>query len=217
MVVHAVRHADALEGMHGGLAALVGGHGGPVGQRQLDVLQDSQVADQVEGLEDEADALVAHFRARGRRECGDFVTVECVLALGRRVEEAEDREERRLAAAGRAGDGEELAARDVEVDAVERMRLEVVRVEDLGDAREADHRLFLHVLPPQSMTIRSLPDHCVVSASATMSPGSRPSRTTIWFTDALPNFTGTRSATESPARARNTVVLELDCAPTGRP
>ena len=58
------------------------------------------------------------------------------------------------------------------------------------------------VLLHQSMTSRSLPDHCVVSASATMSPGSRPSRTTIWFTDALPNFTGTRSATLLARRAR---------------
>ncbi len=37
--------------------------------------------------------------------------------------------------------------RDVEVDAVERVRLEVVRVEDLGDAREADHGFVLHSSP----------------------------------------------------------------------
>ena len=42
-----------------------------------------------------------------------------------------------------------------------------------------------------------------------MSPGSRPSSTTIWFTDAFPNLTGTRSATRSPGFARNTVVDEL--------
>ena len=43
-----------------------------------------------------------------------------------------------------------------------------------------------------------------------MSPGSSPSSTTIWFTDAFPNFTGTRSATLSPGRARNTVVVDSE-------
>ena len=65
-----------------GKYALVGGHRYAVGQRQLDVLQDRQVADQVEGLEDEANALIPHLRARGRRERRDLVAVERVLALG---------------------------------------------------------------------------------------------------------------------------------------
>src|SRR5262245_60075891 len=227
VVVHPVRHADALERVQRGLAAFVAAHALAVGERPLDVLQHGQVADQVEGLEDEADALVPHFGTRGAAERRDVLAVEQVLALGRRVEEAEQREERRLAAARRAGDREELALRDVEVDAVERVRLEVVGVEDLGDGLEADHGWILHRRAPlpfryfgrvlQSITRRSFPDHCVVSASATTSPGSRPSRTTIWFTDAFPNFTGTRSATELPGFARNTVVVESDCAPTGRP
>jgi hypothetical protein len=87
-------------------------------------------------------------RARGGRERGHLVAVERVLALGRRVEQTEDREQRGLAAARRAGDGEELAARDVQVDAVERVRLEVVGEEDLGDAREADHGFVLHLPAP---------------------------------------------------------------------
>src|SRR5262245_44936923 len=226
VVVHAVRHADALERVQRRLAALFAVHAFTVGERQLDVLQHRQVADQVEGLEDEADALVPDLRARGASERRDVLAVEQVLALGRRIEEAEQREQGRLAAARRAGDREELAFRDVEVNTVERVRLEVVGVEDLGDGLEADHGWILHRHAPlpggvervlQSITRRSLPDHCVVSGRATMSPGSRPSSTTIWFTDAFPNFTGTRSATESPGFARKTVVVESDCAPTGRP
>jgi hypothetical protein len=37
-----------------------------IGQRQLDVLEHGQVADQVEGLEDEADLAVADAGALGR-------------------------------------------------------------------------------------------------------------------------------------------------------
>ena len=66
-VLHAVRHADLLERLLDALLALVRGHAA-VGQRQLDVLVDREVADQVEALEDEADLAVADARALGERQ-----------------------------------------------------------------------------------------------------------------------------------------------------
>ena len=39
-----------------------------IGERQLDVLVDGEVADQVEALEDETDLAVSHARAVGHRE-----------------------------------------------------------------------------------------------------------------------------------------------------
>ncbi len=52
----------------------------------------------------------------------------------------EDREQRRLAAARGPGDRDVLALLDLEVDAGERVRLDLVGVEDLGQALELDQR-----------------------------------------------------------------------------
>ena len=71
-----MRHADAFERFDHALAALGLGHAVAVGQRQLDVLEHGQVADQVEGLEDEADLAVADARALGRADVRDRAAVE---------------------------------------------------------------------------------------------------------------------------------------------
>jgi hypothetical protein len=54
----------------------LGGRHAAVDQRQLDVLEHRQVADQVEALEDEADLAVAHARALGGGEVGHRLAVE---------------------------------------------------------------------------------------------------------------------------------------------
>ena len=64
--------------------------------------------------------------------------VEVVPALGGRVEQAEDREQRGLAAAGRAGNGHILALADLQMNAREGVGFDLVGVEDLGDAFEFD-------------------------------------------------------------------------------
>src|SRR5262252_4012275 len=58
-VLRAMRHADALERRFDALPALGGLHAA-IGERQLDVLEDREVANQVEALKDEADLAVAH-------------------------------------------------------------------------------------------------------------------------------------------------------------
>jgi len=136
-VLRAMQHADALERRFDALLA-VRGRQFAIRQRQVDVLGDGQVADQVEGLEDEADLAVANARALRRRKRLDRVAGEHVPAGRRRVEEAEDREERRLAAAGWAADREVLAAPHFEADRGEGVRLEVVGQEDFVHFVEAD-------------------------------------------------------------------------------
>ena len=116
VVLHAVRHADLLQRLLHALLALRGAHAA-IGQRQLDVLVDRQVADQVEGLEDEADLAVADARALGRLELLDRPAVERVAALGRRVQQAQDREQRGLAAARGPGDRDVLASLDLQMHA----------------------------------------------------------------------------------------------------
>ena len=60
------------------------------------------------------------------------------MPLGRRVEQAQDREQRRLAAARGPGDRDVLALADLEVDVGERVRLDLVGVEDLAQPLEPD-------------------------------------------------------------------------------
>ena len=111
-------------------------------QRVLDVLVHRHVANQVEALEDQADVDVAHARLLAGRELVDAAAVEPVAPARRRVEQPENRQHRRLAAARRPGDGDVLAAVDVDRDVVERARL-LVRpspLEDLGDPLEPDER-----------------------------------------------------------------------------
>ena len=78
IVLHAVRHADALEHFLHALFALGRRHAA-IGQRQLDVFIHREVADQVERLEDEADFAIADARAIGERKIRDRLPVDPVL------------------------------------------------------------------------------------------------------------------------------------------
>src|SRR6266508_1920299 len=60
-VLRAVRHAHTLEGGVGALTTLRGFHAA-VNQRKLHVLEHSEIANQVEALEDEPDLAIAHAR-----------------------------------------------------------------------------------------------------------------------------------------------------------
>src|SRR5205823_3042794 len=62
VVANAMRHANALERFHDTLFAIDRRHSLTIGQGQLDVFINCQVADQVETLEDEADLLIANAR-----------------------------------------------------------------------------------------------------------------------------------------------------------
>ena len=63
----AMRHADPLERVAARAVALGGAHAA-VGQRQLDILEHRQVANQIEALEDEPDLAVPDPRALGLRQ-----------------------------------------------------------------------------------------------------------------------------------------------------
>ena len=85
----AVTHANALQGVHHALLALGRGHVA-VGKGQLNVLIDRQIADQVEALEDESDLAIADARALAHVQVRDLMAVQNILAIGRRVEQADD-------------------------------------------------------------------------------------------------------------------------------
>ena len=90
-------------------------------RRQLDVVGHRQVPDQVEELEHEADLAPAHVRPLGLGVPVDAAAAELDLAGRRPVQPAEQVQQRRLPAAARPGDGDELALRHRRVDAAQRV------------------------------------------------------------------------------------------------
>src|SRR6188768_794668 len=133
-------HADALERRIGALAAFGSLHAA-VDERQFDVLEHGEVTNQVEALKDEPDLAVANARPLREGEVRHLVAVQHVGALAGRVEQAENREERGLAAARWAGNGDVLALLDFEMNAGQGMRFYFVRVEHLLDAIKANQGL----------------------------------------------------------------------------
>ncbi len=83
-------------------------------------------------LRDIADA--AAFRRAVQAGAGDRLAMQRDLAGIRPLEAGDQAEQRRLAAAGGAEDGDQLAGADVEVDIVQHLLV----AEALGDAREGE-------------------------------------------------------------------------------
>ena len=111
-----------------------------VEQRQLDVVERRGARQQVEALEHEPDLLVAHGGQRVLRHRRHVLAVEQVLARRRPVEAADDVHERRLARARRSGDREELAALHFEVDAAQRLHLDLADDVGLDEVLDRDDR-----------------------------------------------------------------------------
>src|SRR5580700_2319409 len=129
IVPQPVRHANALERVLHFLLALRGARTA-VCQGQFDVLVDCEVADQVERLEDEPDLAIANPRALADRQLADGLSVQHVTSICRGVEQPQDREQCRLAAAGRTSDGNVGTFLDLQVDLRKCVRLHFVREED---------------------------------------------------------------------------------------
>src|SRR4051812_9062385 len=106
---------------------------------QRDVLLRGQRAEQVEGLEDEADALAAQARQGSLAELGQLVLAEPDAAAGGPVEARGALQEGGFAGPRGAHDRGERPASEGESDAVERVDGAVAAPEDAGDVRELDH------------------------------------------------------------------------------
>src|SRR5204862_1128045 len=110
-------------------------------ERQLDVLVDGEIADHVERLKDESDLPVSNPRALRRCQLSDWLGRQCVLAVGRRIQQSENREQRRLSAAGWTGDGDVLTGLHLEVNVLKGVGLYLIGVKHLLDPRQSDQRL----------------------------------------------------------------------------
>src|SRR5436190_1136060 len=134
-----VHHPHFFERLLHALRALRPRHA-TVGERQLDILGDGEVANQIEGLEHEADPPVADPRSLRRRQVSHRLVLEQVAPVARRIEQTEDGEQRRLAAPRRAVDRDVLTLADLEVHVRERVRLDLVGEEDLADTLQLNER-----------------------------------------------------------------------------
>ena len=108
-------------------------------QRQLDVLLGAEHGQQVEELEDEADAVAAQPRQLGVAHRRDLRAVDLTVPAVGRVEPREQVHERRLARARRAHHRCELPAREGHVDAAQRLDRGVAHAEGAIQAVRA-HR-----------------------------------------------------------------------------
>ena len=138
-MLHAVRHADPFErGVHT-LPALTSRHPA-VGEWKLHIFVDGEVSDQIERLEDESDRLVADLRPLGRCEAGHRLAVEQIIAARWRVQEPEDRQQRRFAATRRTGDGYELTRFDFQMDVGQSVGFHLFSVKHLAERLKIDQR-----------------------------------------------------------------------------
>src|SRR6266540_4997196 len=220
-VVRAMGHADLLERLVHALATLRRPHPA-VGQRQLHVLVDGEVSDQVETLEDEPDLAVADAGSLRKLQLLGRLSVQQVVAGGGRVEQPQDREQCGLAAARRPRDRDELPVLDLKMHAGESVRLDFIGEEHLRHAIQPDERAAVCAHGRSSSCghlslTRSNASHADMSERTTRSPGFKPSRISTALTELLPSRTFTRSASSLPGWRRKSVIVPCSDPKAGRP
>lgn len=143
-----VGEADQVEELLGLAGALLAGEAEDL-QRQLHVVQDGAGVQQVEVLEDHADAGAgpAQLRARPAASAGqggEVLPGHRHGAGGGAFQEVDAADQGGFSGAALSDDAVHLALADVQVDAVECGDLTVARLVDLREARRGDHRGFRH-------------------------------------------------------------------------
>src|SRR3989442_365985 len=133
LVLHPIPQRHALQRPRGPRAPCRGPKP-RVDEGQLHVVQGGRAGQQVEGLEDEADLLVADPGQRIVGQVGDLLPVEPVLTAARRVEAADQVHERRFPRARGSHHCHILVTPDLDADAAQRahdLRPHVVRAREL--------------------------------------------------------------------------------------
>ena len=104
---------EGFEGLFRGVGSAA------VEEGEFDVFEGGHAGEEIEGLEDEADAAVADVGEGVAGHAGDIFAGEDIAPRGGAIEAAEDVHEGAFAGAGRAADGDHLALFDGERDAIE--------------------------------------------------------------------------------------------------
>jgi len=195
-VIEAIAEPDELERL-GGIHRVVGDLGD-----ERDVLARRQARDQVVELEHEPDVVAAVHRQLVGIGVGQILAAIGDLARGADVEAAEDVEQRRLAAAGRAEQHDELTLGQRDIDAAERRDLDFAHLVALGQCMALDDRG--HGITAGDLAGVAYARRCMVCAE----PGARPS-------DAARAPFRASGARASPWRA--TFACRTSCSAAGPP
>ena len=115
-----------------------------VDQGQLHVLQSGGAGQQIEGLEDEADLLVADLGQVIIGHGGRQLAVQFIGAMGRRVQAADDVHHGGFAGSRRTHDGHVLPSSDLHGDAIQGPDFHIAHLIELGDVGESDQRRLGH-------------------------------------------------------------------------
>ena len=176
--------ADLDQGIHRALAAFLGGNA-LIDQRQFDVLKGCGARQQVEALKDEPQKMPPQQRPLIAVKPSDIGAEQQVLAGSRRIKATQNVHRTRLARAGGAHDGNELALLHGEVDVVERIDLRLVHAVDLGQMAQFQHG-------------GGCGCHRLLCAVMTRSPAvNGPSRTWVVSPSVTPVFTAMRVGSPS--------------------
>src|SRR4051812_22414252 len=116
-------------------------------ERQRHVLERRRVRDQVEGLKHEADVVQPHPGLSGAIGGGHVAPAEPVMPARGSIEAAEDVEQRALAGAGGAAQGDDLSEADLNVHADEHRQRRSALVIDLREPRRLDDKAAHCFLP----------------------------------------------------------------------
>ena len=131
VLVRLLGQAEARQQRSGLLLGLGPGQPQHLARRERDVAQDAHVREEVEGLEDDADATADPVDVHAAR--GDLLAVHDDAPGLQRLEQVDAAEQRRLARARRADEADDLVLADDEVDALQDLEV----AEGLRDALDA--------------------------------------------------------------------------------
>jgi hypothetical protein len=140
-VLHARAEPDQVQGLLDGGSALAAPQP-PVPQRDVHVVEDVQIGDQVERLKDEPDLRVADPAHLDVAQAAHVNAVQVIPALLEGIQEPRDVQEGGLAGSRGSHDGDELAAVDLDRELAQGMGLDVLGPIDLRDVFHLEHSGF---------------------------------------------------------------------------
>ena len=97
-------------------------------QGQRDILDRTGAGEKVEALKDKTQPFAADAREFRLRQPRDIDALQIILSAGRPIQAAEQRHQRGLPRSGRSHDGDEFAGLDGQIDAAQRMHVDVADV-----------------------------------------------------------------------------------------
>src|SRR5690606_18546322 len=149
---HVARIAAQLVGEPDGLQCTFGFRHGlgvahaPHVERQADILEGRQRREEIVGLENEADVTAPQIGELLGRQPVDGLVLDTYRTRGRRQDAAEDRQQGRLAAAGRAHQQRQLAGPQGQADALERPHAGRALAQLLDDVARLENDGVTHLL-----------------------------------------------------------------------